>query len=497
MKLTPLHRRKSGFVTIYVLFTSLTLIPVVGLAIDFSVLYNVKARLQTAVDAGCIAAGYTLQRTTDMTDATQLAAIRSTAQSFFNANYPSHYWGSTQASYSATPATGPNNTRTIAIQASENVPLLFLRVLGLSQSTVAANATVTVRFLTMIVLVDRSGSVGRGGNIPTVQSALTQFIGTAGTSPFVDGRDVIGLYSFGGTWNPDLTPTSSFRTGTPSFSTAVSNLPFGNSPTNTAEGLYQAYTELQTLNQTGALNVIVLLTDGRPSAFTANFTIAASSSCTTKGTKTGVVTATVATDSSWPPPTCQGCNQGTGGAVYNLGLFNPRYSTLAGGPYANSDMQYFTSPAGFNSGCAYYSTPSNIPSDISNYPNSDVHGNSLIAGYYPGPGGVGAGSTNMSNPLAVRYASFNAADNEATTIRSDTTLRPVLFVIGLNEPPAGGEPLDADWLARVANDPNYKDSLGNPVYQTGQTPGVYYNVSGSGLAAAFQDIASQILRLSQ
>jgi hypothetical protein len=59
------------------------------------------------------------------------------------------------------------------------------------------------------------------------------------------------------------------------------------------------------------------------------------------------------------------------------------------------------------------------------------------------------------------------------------------------------QPLDADWLARVANDPGYKNSLGNSVYQEGQTSGMYYNVTGSGLAGAFQDISSQILRLAQ
>jgi Flp pilus assembly protein TadG len=491
MKSTPTYRRKRGFVTIYVLFTSLTLIPVVGLAIDFSVLYNVKARLQTAVDAGCIAAGYTLQRTTDMTDPTQIAAIQSTAQSFFNANYPAGYWGSTQASYSATPATGANNTRTIAMQASEYVPLLFLRVLGISHSTVTANATVTVRFLTMIVVVDRSGSVVRGGNKPVVESALTQFIGTAGTSPFVDGRDVIGLLSFGATTHFDLSPTSSFRSGTPSFSSAVSTIldpEFGNNPTNTVDGLYQAYSELQTLNQTGALNVIVLLTDGRPSAFTASYTIRSSSSCTDKTSKTGVITANVASDFSWPPPTCQGCAQGTGGNIFNMGIVQPNYTSMSGG----TDMQIIGTGAGGNpAGCSFASSFTNIPSDVATFPGADIHGNDLTSGYYLSPG------SNMNNPQSLRYSSFNAADNQATKIRQDTTLRPVLFVIGLNEPVAGGEQLDADWLARVANDPNYKDSLGNPVFQTGQTPGMYYNVSGSGLAAAFQDIASQILRLSQ
>jgi hypothetical protein len=34
------------------------------------------------------------------------------------------------------------------------------------------------------------------------------------------------------------------------------------------------------------------------------------------------------------------------------------------------------------------------------------------------------------------------------------------------------------------------------VYRAGQTPGKYYDVSYSGLGAALQDIAGQILRLS-
>jgi hypothetical protein len=52
-------------------------------------------------------------------------------------------------------------------------------------------------------------------------------------------------------------------------------------------------------------------------------------------------------------------------------------------------------------------------------------------------------------------------------------------------------------LARVANDPGYKDTSGNSVFQAGQTSGMYFNVSASGLAGAFQQIASQTLRLSQ
>ncbi len=68
---------------------------------------------------------------------------------------------------------------------------------------------------------------------------------------------------------------------------------------------------------------------------------------------------------------------------------------------------------------------------------------------------TGAG-TSTSSPRAVRYASFNVADNIATMIRKDTNISPVIFVIGLNNN-NGEEALDADWLARVANDKDYID----------------------------------------
>jgi hypothetical protein len=83
---------------------------------------------------------------------------------------------------------------------------------------------------------------------------------------------------------------------------------------------------------------------------------------------------------------------------------------------------------------------------------------------------------------AVRYAAFNVADNMATLIRNDTALSPMLFVIGLGYSGGATEPLDADWLARVANDPNYvtvgSDPIvpaGRSVYQNSQTPGMYSN----------------------
>jgi Flp pilus assembly protein TadG len=488
-------RSRRGFAALYVTITSLLLVPMVGLVIDLGIMYNVKAKLQAAVDAAAIGSGTMLQRSTDIGNSTTIANVKDAAQRFFNANFPSTYWGTTRLYYDATLSEDTSTkVRSIYVHAGVSVPMLFLRMLHISNSTVAAEATVNVRFVTMMIVVDRSGSVQRAGNDTNVKNALNTFVVATptstppGQSVFADGRDIIGMVSFGGTWNLDFAPVANFRSASPNIGTAVNNLPFGNSATNTAEGLYQAYTGLQALNQTGALNIIVLLTDGRPSAFTGTFNLK-NNPCTNKDDTTGFISANVG--QAWPPlpPQTWGGLQDASTQIWSFGLFEPHFTGLSGG----TDAIFVAN----SNGCHYYADSGQpIPGadmylDITNFPKEDVHGNSTTGPVFQGEG------RKLSDPRAVRFASVNAADNMATTIRQDTTIRPILFVIGLNNPPSGGEPLDADWLARVANDPKYKDSFGNSVFQSDQTSGMYYNVDGAGLVAAFQNIASQILRLSQ
>ena len=499
------HGRK-GFAALYTVFTCMLLIPVVGLAIDFSVLYNVKGRLQSAVDAAAIAAGYTMQRSTNLSDPTQVAAIQATATRYFNANYPAHYWGSTQVSYSATPAqNATTKVRTIQVLAEETVPMLFMRVLGINNSQVAALGTVTVRYTNIIIVVDRSGSITSENNdgvpvINAIVNTLSTFVANSATSTFVDGRDVVGLITFGGTWNLDFAPSTYFQSGSPNIGSAITNLQnneFGNSGTNTAEGLYQAWYQLRQLNQPGALNVILLLTDGRPSAFSGNFTSTAH--CTSNSPHKGVLQSYVGLGSAypyWPPPTSDSNNP--------FGLITTTFQGLQETSYAATAN---------DSGCSYPGNLANLPNDIPTFPANagpvdnvgtipayTTTGVSTTSGYYPGFG------QNTSNPKSVRYASFNVADNIATLIRTDTVISPVLFVIGLYYNNTLTEPLDSDWLARLANDQYYTiqntdsdagTTAGNAVFQEGQTVGAYYSSTAQGLPQAFQNVASQVMRLSQ
>jgi Flp pilus assembly protein TadG len=511
------RKRQKGFAIIYVaLIGAFVLIPMAGLAIDFGVVYNVKARLQTSCDAAAIGAGYLLHATTDLSNQTQYNAIISAAQQFFNANYGTSYMGSTVTTYTAS-ATSSTSGKTITVNATAKVPMLFMRVLGIANSQVAAEAVSNVRFIAMMIVVDRSGSIysegGPGMAVATlIQNSLNTFVADSTSSYLVNGVDTVGMVSFGGTWNLDFAPTTDFQSGGAStIGTAITNIPFctaatggATSSTNTAEGLYQAWYQLYQMNLPGALNVIVLLTDGRPSAFTSYWTPVSGSSCSNKAQRAGVYETYVGLGSSpfWPPPSSG--NDSTG-------LYATRFTSL---PETNN--------LAANSGsCAYNSNQANIGNDFSNtfpssvgpvdnvgsgtgYPpgfSTPGTGISTQSGYYPNPG------QNMQDPASGRYAAFNVADNMAKLIRQDATLKPMLFVIGLSYPDGLTEALDSDWLARVANDPNYITvgidpnvvAAGQKVYQSGQTPGLYCLATNnaSSLNGCFAQVTNALLRLTQ
>lgn len=139
-----------GFAVIYVIFAAFLLLPVAGLAIDMGALHLVKARLQQAADAAVIGASDLVQRTTDLDDPAQKAAIENAARGFFDANYDRSFWRPTQLSFSGTAVQNEARLRTITVTATYRVPTLFLRSLALlnpdiSNSTVGVKAEARIR----------------------------------------------------------------------------------------------------------------------------------------------------------------------------------------------------------------------------------------------------------------------------------------------------------------------------------------------------------------
>src|SRR5450759_2275968 len=90
-------RRAGSVMVMFTLMLPFVLVPMVGLAIDGTMMYSVKAKLQAAVDGGAIAAAQTLN--SGMTFAVQKATAEKTARQFIRANIvvggtgSSGYWG--------------------------------------------------------------------------------------------------------------------------------------------------------------------------------------------------------------------------------------------------------------------------------------------------------------------------------------------------------------------------------------------------------------------
>ena len=253
----------------------------------------------------------------------------------------------------------------------------------------------------------------------------------------------------------------------------------------------QAYAQLQAINLPGALNLIVFFTDGHPNGVAANFPVKTQvdtrydyqntsslvstpvSTCTTTTTIQGEI----AEWSGEPAPST--------GSTY--GLF--AVTSASGSTTSEQAASGLT-------GCGMSSNQAKVRRDIAYVPAADLYGN-LTTGYqafaagdlYSG-GNPYTGRIRVDTPTAVVTASVNAADNQATTIRNDTNLIPVIYSIGLGGTSA--EPIDATFMERVANDPR------SPIYNSALPAGEYvYSPTATDLVGAFQQVASQILRISQ
>ena len=468
--------KERGISLIFTAMTLVFIVPMVGLAIDAGILYTVKGKLQMAVDAASLAAARALSRGND--DLTQQSNAKAEAQEYVLLNFPSGYFNV------PTPTFGTNNSgisidesvanqRSVSVTAFVTAPLYFLRWLGTNNTTVSATATAVRRDVNVVVVMDRSGSLAASGSCTPLKAAAVSFV-----SKFANGRDNLGLVTFA---TSSLLPQGDFAIAN-DFQTAATSVPtILNSinctgGTNTAQGLWQGYQQLVTLNQPNALNVILLFTDGYPNTFTATYPIKNTSSCTNKNPKTGVLAAGYVNPLTQPT---------TPSSEWGI------MSYVAGTQPMASDLT--VGPPGNYSGCSYSSNWTGVPSsattvgnDIQYIPTTDFWGNSMNTGYQLVT--MNGGHINV-DPTSVQNAGWNAADSAGLRIRQNVTIPNIrVFTIGLGN--SGGVP--ADFLERVANDPRASNFDSN--YPTGA---YFFAPTTSDISDAFAQVASAILHLAR
>lgn len=533
-------RHQRGVILLLVCFCLPVMIGMMGLGIDVGLMYAVKARLQMACDGAAVAALRSLSLA--QSTASQTSAATSTAAQWFTANFAGNYLGARNTTTPTITITddNTNHVRKVSVTASTTSPSYFMKLWGNNGTTVGALGEASRRDVVIMLVLDRSNSMNNsnnsyGGQTPcqVMVQAAKQFTGM-----FQQNRDRIGLVTFAETAQVAQSPTTTFQTVlgyTNSAGTSAGSLDSITcvGGTNTSTGVALGWNELYKTQLPGALNALVVFTDGQPTAGTFNFVVPAAVD------PTGTAQSAVLSNSSCQDSTGKALNSGgnmvskprnwisreaNSGSTISLGAnsYWPAFSGPIGAMYSDSTWEWgvtpFFAPAGTTAstlenvtknstetpGCTFLST-SDPNSDIAFIPPQDYWGNAST-GYQTG---MSTSNIQSSYRITMNYTNlgqvvFNLTDNAANFARSphvysNLAAMPgaLVYTIGLG----GNGGVDYTILQRMANDPN-ADPHGAysayPGYNTAQPVGTFiYSSDASQLQAAFTRLASMILRISR
>ncbi len=469
--------RKGAALLMLTLMLTVVVIPLIGLAIDGGMAYLVQTRLSAACDAAALAGARSLS--VGLSLDSQLASATATINQYVEANFPTGMYRTSSLNVTSNIVQTSYKTRTISVNATIVMPTLFMGILNQPTASISASAQTSRRDVNIMLVIDRSGSMAQAGVCGTMKAAAQTF-----ADDFTNGRDRLGLITFMSTPTLDFAPSLTFKSDSPSLDSTMSQIQCGGN-TGSAHALWMAYQQLQVINEPGALNLIVFFTDGVPNGVSANFPVK-----TVADTRYSV--SNPWTSATVPPSSCKAST--LPGAIAQE--YNNETLGWTGGVFSIQPVpiNVTTDPLAPAAGCAYSSSSGEVAmrADVAYIPTTDINGNATT-GYQPVttyPSGPYAGQIRVDMPPAITQASQNAADNAAAKIRSDTTLVPVIYTIGL-----GGtsfQPLDQTFLLRLANDPR------SPIYNSALPPGLFVFASdATQLNNAFNTVASQILRLSK
>lgn len=471
---------RSGTALVLAALCCLVLIPMIGLAIDGTNVYMMRNQISTALNAAVLAGNRSLSLSQGVVAQTCNAAPPATcpsgatqvAQQTFMANLT----GNMSMATLTFSVSSSNHYIIVTGTVNAQVPLMMMGMVGVGSTPITMTATAQRRSVNIMMVLDRSGPM-QGTPLQAMQADAEAFVGM-----FVPGTDNIGLVTYvGAPYVAVPLPAAPAVTSLSQVTSEIAQIVApGNSYTNPAAALSVAYQQLQTYNEPGALNVIVLFSEGLAGAFTGDFAnyLTSTTTCNPASSPNGTMTGV---------------------------LWSNQSRTVAEGPsdpVSNSvqDTPDIT-PA---PGCSGTRPPQRPWSLLNQLPPQDHYGNATngTAGYQAytavnsatyAPLNTTVSSTEGVGALAyaIQEASMNALDYAANTIRSDTSLSPVIFVLELKNLSGASLPDDV-LMKRVANDPS------SPYYQSAQTTGQFFSaLQPSDLQSAFASIGSQVLRLAQ
>ena len=236
-------------------FIAVALVPMLamsGLAIDLGRGFVTRSHLSRAIDAACLAAARAIRQgeTLAEQEAWAVAAANGVRSGVDGVTLTLDFGTTEDGEY------------TVAMTARKSVPTLLMKVLGYNTLDVATAAEATVPPLDIVLVLDRSGSLGQQSAWRPLQDAASDFV-----LRFSDDIDQMGLVSFQIRAEKEIQMDFGFKTSVTSAITRLNSV----GDTNTGEGLSLAFQQLQSATvREAAEKVVVFFTDGRPTAFRAS-----------------------------------------------------------------------------------------------------------------------------------------------------------------------------------------------------------------------------------
>jgi Flp pilus assembly protein TadG len=276
MRMTP-RKNEHGQILIMAAFALIALLGMSGLAIDSGRGYGVKAKLNSAVDAAAIAGARALAN--GDSDAVRIDNAKTAARNYYQANFPADYLGSKRGDVAIDAAHSVDGYWTISVKATADMPVSFLKVLGMSNVSVAAASQARRRDLDMILVIDTSGSlappISSASTMPSLKTAAINFINKFNSGP---NGDRVGLVSFasGAVVDVPINKDGSRGFDRTRITNAINVLSAAGS-TASAEGTRVALNELNAVPAASrsSLRVIVFFSDGAPNTVPAAFSASA------------------------------------------------------------------------------------------------------------------------------------------------------------------------------------------------------------------------------
>jgi Flp pilus assembly protein TadG len=485
---------EKGFALIYMAGTLTLLLLFAGLAVDAGRAYIVKAQLSKAVDGAALGAARMLNS----------GDPRGEAARIFAANFPSGYMGTAAADPTAagnfyairTDVTAGINI--VTITATTALPTTFMRLAKLDTVTISSSGEAQRRLVDLSLVLDVSSSIGSKWG--AVRDASRAFINS-----FDRNGDRVALITYSdGARVLDPMPSSRGFNKTKLMADVPSSLPGGS--TAMVEGLYRGWDEVRAVprGQQSGLRVIVLFTDGASNSVPGVY----------PGSSAGRGLRTWDFPDNGPDPDNQ-----THSSPQINGLFDTETGVASGGlpgtAYAwncsrgktlalilSSCVQSGGSPAG----TAQYLPPtsrhthfrsSGIPTTFPLQVNY-LKVNGVTQSSRRGLENVNATGQFPAHVININNAARNLVEIIANAARADTggdyPIR--IYSIGMGElvryELGSLQETSESILKRVANDKT------SPDFNGAQLEGKYYFApTAADLGPAFQQLQSQIIRLSK